>query len=495
MSRFSYGTIKQKWGLMSSRLKNMFKSFGAIDVNERLKIILLALAFLLVIGGYTLVKELKDLVFFTIVGREFLPVAKAFSMIVLIPMVILYSKLVDLLRRSKLLCFYAFLYSIGGLICVYFLGHPEIGLSNTVASQDRLFGWIFYFFFEGYVPFVVSVLWAFVNSVTAPEEIKNNYVVMTASAKIGGALMAAVAWWLCLNVKTVFLFSDVALFQILLTIASLILFTVPLVITYMMRHVPGSYLHGYEAAYLVEKKLEEKEEREAEKESKQKYTLKSLFLRFFKVLYDMFAGLWLLLRYPYVLGIFGMIFFWEIINVIFNFERLCVGQSEAKSLAGFGAYLYEQAFFTQLAGLVFVIFGTRMIVARLGERKSLIAVPVLIGTIIGFYLTFQSATAMSIAYVLMRAVNYAFAYPLRESLYVPTTKAVKFKSKSWIDGFGQKLSKTAGSAYNYFVPAAVLSVSVAFFSIVIFAWIVMANALGRRFEKAVSKNEVIGSNE
>jgi AAA family ATP:ADP antiporter len=87
---------------------------------------------------------------------------------------------------------------------------------------------------------------------------------------------------------------------------------------------------------------------------------------------------------------------------------------------------------------------------------------------------------------------------LRESLYIPATKAVKFKSKSWIDGFGAKLSKTAGSGYNYFThnylaPISILSVNICFFSIVIFAWIVMANALGRRFEKAVKNNEVIGA--
>lgn len=486
----SYEKTKQKRGIMSFRLKNIFGSFGEVDMHERLKVILLSLSFLLVIGGYTLVKELKDSVFLVVVGSKYLPYAKMFSVLFLIPAVVLYSKLVDILRRSDLLCLFAFLYSVGGLVCVYFLGHPEIGLENAVAGPDRLFGWIFYFFLEGYVPFVVSVLWAFVNSVTAPEEIKSNYVIMTASAKVGGALMAAFAWWLCLNAGCAHICSDVALYQVLLVLASLVLLVLPIIITYMMKHVPTTYLHGYEAAYQAEKKIEEQELRSKKTRAG---GIAGSFKSFLSVLYEMFEGAWLLLRYPYVLGIFGMIFFWEIINVIFNFERLCVGHSGTAGLAGFGAFLYEQAFYTQLTGLIFVLFGTRMIVAHLGERKSLIAVPILIGTIIGFYLAFQSVAAMTTAYVLMRAVNYAFAYPLRESLYVPTTKAVKFKSKSWIDGFGQKLSKMAGSWYNVLMPAAALSTSVVFFGIIILAWVVMANALGRRFEKAVTHNEVIGS--
>lgn len=471
---------------LKTKIRNFFRAFTEIDSNERSKVILLSICFFLVIGGYTLIKELKDSVFFSLVGKDWLPLAKMLSMFILIPMVVLYSKLVDVLRRSDLLCFYALVYSMGGLVCVYFLGHPTIGLSNTVASSDRLFGWIFYFFLEGYAPFVVSVLWAFVNSVTAPEDIKNNYMIMTASSKLGGAFLAAIAWWvLTTNTRGAALFSDVAMYQLLLVAASFVLLLVPVVIAYMMKHVPSKYLHGYEAAYRAEQKLEAAEKKEKPRGFKE-------------TLYEMFAGLWLLVRYPYVLGIFGMIFFWEIVNVIFNFERLCVGQSESNSISEFGAFLYQQACFTHLVGLVFVILGTRTLVARLGERRSLIAVPVLIGTVIGCYLLFQSKAAVAIAYVIMRAINYAFAYPLRESLYIPATKAVKFKSKSWIDGFGAKLSKTAGSSYNYvthnyLVPISILSVNIVFFSIVIFAWIVMANALGRRFEKAVKNNEVIGA--
>jgi AAA family ATP:ADP antiporter len=464
-----------------AKISSFFRSLVEVDSNVRAKVILLSICFFLVIGGYTLIKELKDSVFLAVVGKESLPLAKMLSMIVLIPMVVLYSKLVDLLRQSDLLCLYALIYSMGGLACVYFLGHPTIGLSNTDASTTRLFGWFFYFFLEGYAPFVVSVLWAFVNSITAPEEIKNNYIIMTASSKLGGATMAGLAWWLLsTNTRGAALFSEVAMYQLLLIIASFILLLVPVVIAYLMKRVPAQYMHGYEAAYRIELKREAIEEKKTARGFKD-------------TMYEMFAGLWLLLRYPYVLGIFGMIFFWEIINVIFNYMRLCVGQAETNSITEFGAFLYQQACFTHIVGFFFVILGTRTIVARLGERRSLIAVPLLIGTVIGCYLAFQSKAAVAVAYVIMRAINYAFAYPLRESLYIPATKAVKFKSKSWIDGFGAKLSKTTGSAYNYLMPLSILSVNIVFFSIVIFAWVIMANALGRRFEKAVKNNEVIGA--
>ena len=470
---------------MQGGLSNPFKFLNEIEQHERIKIWILAIAFFLIIGGYTLVKELKDFVFISIVGLDKLIEAKWYSMIVLIPMVFFYSKLVDVLRRSDLLVFYVLLYGLGGLICAFYLGHPSIGLVNSVASPDRYFGWFFYFFMEGFSPFVVSVLWAFTNSVTAPQNVKNSYILMAASSKVGGSLMAGIAWWfLSSNACGIIWCDDILMFQLLLVAASCLLLLVPFVIFYLLKKVSKQNLHGYEAAYQVEKRREEKGE---------------VPKGFKGTIYSMFSGLWLLLRYPYVLGIFGMIFFWEIINVIFSYLRLCVGQSETKGVAEFGAFLYQQACLVHVVGFVFVFLGTRTLVAWLGERRSLVAVPLLIGAVIGTYLMFQSIKAVAIAYVIMRAINYAFAYPLRESLYIPTTKAMKFKSKSWIDGFGSKLSKGVGSGYNYIMihlaASSVFMINLAFFSIVIAAWTIMANALGRRFEQAVEKNEVIGADD
>ena len=56
---------------MNFRLTNPFKFLQEIEENQRLKIFLLAVCFFIAIGGYTLVKELKDFVFVSIVGSSF----------------------------------------------------------------------------------------------------------------------------------------------------------------------------------------------------------------------------------------------------------------------------------------------------------------------------------------------------------------------------------------------------------------------------------------
>jgi AAA family ATP:ADP antiporter len=204
----------------------------------------------------------------------------------------------------------------------------------------------------------------------------------------------------------------------------------------------------------------------------------------------------MVIKYPYVMGIFSMIFFWEVINVVFGYQRLGIGQAATSSMSEFSGFLFEQAFFVHLAGLVIVMLGTRTLMNVLGERLSLMLVPASTGVLMVYYLLSNSATAVIIVYVLIRAINYAFSWPLRESLYIITTKDTKFKSKSWIDAFGAKLARGFGAYYNYFAdnlnPSLVLTAHTVFFTSIIGAWLFGAHLLGRRFEKAVKRNEVIG---
>ncbi|MFA6065876.1 MAG: Npt1/Npt2 family nucleotide transporter [Candidatus Babeliaceae bacterium] len=468
---------------MSSQLKSFFKFFVDVEPHERIKVILLTAAFFCAIGGYTIAKELKDSIFVHIVGLEYMPWAKMLSIFILIPPILFYSRLVDILKRSHLLYFYCMLYGIGGLICVYLLGHPTIGLANTDTNPYRLFGWFLYFFIEGYSPFVVSVFWAFTNSITSPKAAKNNYTIMIAGSKFGGMIMSAFAWWLLTYKDSLgqLIYSDVINHQILLGLASCLLLCVPIIINIMITRVPAQYLHGYEAVYKVEK------ERSSHGEP----------TGLIATLTSIVSGLVMIVRYPYVMGMFGMIFFWEIINVVLGYLRLSIGETHASSASALSGFLFKSVLFVHLAGFIIVLFGTRALINFLGERKSLILIPTITGILLTYYLTSQSANAVLIVYILIRSVNYAFAYPLRESLYIPTTKEMKFKSKSWIDAFGAKVAKGCGSYYNVFVSryvstALLTSVHTVFFIGVISMWLLTAQLLGKRFERAVENNEVIG---
>ncbi len=240
---------------MRSQISRAIKSLVDVEPHERLKLFLLTVAFFFVIAAYTIAKELKDSIFVAIVGQLYLPAAKLWTMVALVPAILLYSTLVDRMRRYHLLAFYSSLYAVLGLVFAYFLGHPTIGIPNTDSSPYRLFGWAVYFFVEGYSPFVVSVFWAFANSINNPESAKKNYGLMVSGSKLGGMLSAGLAWMILADLGPFghITINDTVKHQLLLGISSALLAVVPFVILYLQRKVSGRYLHGYEAAYQVEK--------------------------------------------------------------------------------------------------------------------------------------------------------------------------------------------------------------------------------------------------
>ncbi len=459
---------------MLARLKSMMRIFVDVDEHERLKLWLLSVSFFLVIAAYTVARELKNSIFVSIVGREYLPEAKFLSMFILVPLVLLYAKLVDKMRRYHLLSFYCALYGVLGLGFVYFIGHPTIGIANTDTDPHRLFGWFFYYFVEGYSPFVVSVFWAFANSVNSPESAKKSYAPMVSGSKLGGMFGAGIAILLLSANRFGVSISDVGTHQLILAIPSLMLLMVPVLISLLMKRVPGRYLHGYEAVYKVEK--------QKRKEGKSETGI--------------WAGIKLFIKYPYVFGIFCIVFFYEIIITLLGYVQLGIAQQQANNISGVSIYLFEVIFMVHFVGFFISIIGTRFLLQKVGEKRSLLLIPLMSGLLLVYFMFSSSAAAIGIVVVVLKSINYAIGWPLRESLYIPTVKEIKFKSKSLIDSYGSKSGKLTGSYVGKFVgkftPTVATSLYSFFFAILIGIWFVVAFLLGRRFEWAIENNEVIG---
>lgn len=460
---------------MRSRVANMFRSLISIPPHERKKLLFLTITFFCVIAAYTIIKELKDSIFTAVVGRTYIPLAKHMTMLVLIPAILGYSYLVDKLRRYQLLYVYSLIYGILGLVFAYLLSHPTIGLANAATSPYRIFGWIFYFFVEGYSPFMVSVFWAFANSISDPDEAKKNYGLMVSGSKMGGMVSAALAWVILSqsNPFSAYISTDIARHQLLLAFASVMVLIVPFVIKALMNTVSGRYLHGYEAAY----KLEKERAKQGQAET------------------GMFSGLYMFIKYPYLLGIFCMVFFYDVIGSVLSYQRIWIAQEHSTCVSDVSAYLFMTIFYTHLVGFLISLLGTRTLLARLGERRCLMLIPVATGSLL-LFLFAQTQITFLIMFVMIRAINYGFSYPVRESLYIPTLKEIKFKSKSWIDSFGTKFAKSTGSTFNMIVAnlssGAMLMVSAGFFGVIIGIWSVAAWLLGRRYDQVVARNEVIG---
>ena len=447
--------------------------------EEQLKFVLLTFAFMLVIGAYTIAKELKDSVFVNIVGSDYLPKAKMMVILMLVPAALLYSVLVDSLRRYQLFALYCVIFGAISLVMGILLGHPTIGLANMHASPYRIFGWIFYFAFEGFSPYVVGVCWAFANSITSPEEAKGNYVTMVAGSKIGGMLTALFAWKLLQSLGSSWWcdFTGVQAHQILMYVIAGMLLCVPLVLYYMIKAVPGHYLHGYESVYQLEK----------QKSIEGKNST------------GIWTGIKIMAQSPYILGIFGLVFFYETLNVILSFQRILILQGASSSLEHFTASMFEQRFYMHFSGFLISMLGVRYLVRYLGERKSLLMVPACIAVLLIYFMVTYSPESVLLVFIALGSINYSLSHPLRETLFIPATKDIKFKSKAWIDSFGTKFSKMFGSVFNDFsqkiaAPGTFVSnvIYSTFFVGLVSAWFMTAYLLGRTYEKAVNENEIIG---
>lgn len=324
---------------------------------------------------------------------------------------------------------------------------------------------------------MVSVFWAFANSVTSPEKAKQNYGLMVSGSKLGGMLSAGLAWIILShsNPFACWVSSDIARHQLLLAFSALMNLLVPFVVLALVKNVPGKYLHGYEAAYLVEK------ERRRHGEEKT----------------GLFAGLYMFIKYPYLLGIFCMVFFYEVINTVLSYQRVVIAQANATSVSDVSSFLFKIIFITHSIGFLISLLGTKTLLNKLGERLCLILIPVATGLLLFYFMFNYNSWGLLTAFILMRAINYGFSYPVRESLYIPTVKEIMFKSKSWIDAFGSKFAKTGGSSFNMFAiylgQNMIFTAYFFFFASIIGVWVIAAYLLGKRFEKALANNEVIGA--
>lgn len=465
---------------LGTKIRDHVAKLFDVGKDDRLKILFLSIIFLLVVAAYTLIKNLKDSIFVNTVGRTHQPLAKLIVVPALIPIIFFYSRLVDRTRHNQLLGLCALFFGISSLVIGYFIGHATIGLYNPVTNVWRLFGWVVYIFGELFSPFLVSVVWAFINSVTNPESAKNNYALIVASSKVGGICAAGFAWFLfsiSFGAGNLYL-SDVTSHQVVLFAIAVMLLLVPVVLFLMSRFVPHEHLHGYEAAYRLEKQQEEVKEKES---------------------ISVLAGLGLLLRYPYVLGIFSMIFFYEVINAVLVYLRLGVAEAGSSSAAQFSSIIFKIDFFMHATGLLIALFGTRTLLRAFGERICLMLVPLVIGILLLYLMIYPTPTSVALTFIALKSVNYAFSQPVRESLYIPTTTDIKFKVRPWIDAFGGKIAKLGGASFNWMTAwlnnAALLMTQSFFFAGTIGLWFFAALMLGKRFENAIRNNEVIGAEE
>ena len=103
-------------------------------------------------------------------------------------------------------------------------------------------------------------------------------------------------------------------------------------------------------------------------------------------------------------------------------------------------------------------------------------------------------TVLFISLSLLKAMTYSVHDPSKELLYIPTSNAIKFRAKFWIDVVGERISKAIGSAFNTLAKTIEQSVKIGVVPSLVSAfglWLV-CYLVGKQFEKLLKTGKIIG---
>ncbi|MBT3455779.1 hypothetical protein HN446_01835 [bacterium] len=447
--------------------------YGNFESREELKKFgLLAVIFGFTIGVYWVLRPLKDNVFINMVGVDWQPYAKVLSLFFIVPLVILYSKLIDKYPRHKLFYVLAGVYGVLALLFGIAMMHPTLGLANPLTSPWRVLGWAWYVYVESFGSIMVALFWSFAADTTNPESAKRGFPLVALGAQIGGVIGP-------FFVKPIVKQYGSAPCAIA---SAFLIFAIAGMIWIFMKYTPQDQLKGFE------------QKKEAAPKAKPSFL----------------DGIRLICSEMYLLGIFVVVSIYEIIVTVLDFRLKALASSKFSAVVMaanggvldkgmldklLGEFMFSFATWTNFVALICILVGVNTIGRRIGLTASLILTPVLVGLSV---VTLSFYPMLVVAFwivVFSKGINYALNQPSKEQLYITTSKDAKYKSKAWIDMFGSRSSKGIGSLLNmlrkvignsgYAAISTVVSLAL------IFPWIWVAIYIGNRNKKAVQEDKVV----
>lgn len=465
----------------------------SLPIDEALRTMCLASTLFFLIGGYWTLRSLKDPVLTALCGVSAIPKAKMLSVFIVLGVVSVYNRLLDLpnLERHRLFYMFGSFYFVLFASIAVLLTHSTIGLPNQVPSYGRVLGWVSYCGIESFGSVMVSLFWSFANSNFKLETAKASYGLLVATAQLGSILGPTLvsrnaARW---GVPACYFMGAICMLLLQGTMY-----------TYVS-------LYGTEETRAKEEALAEGESAPKKKKAKT----------------GVFEGVRLFAKHNYLKGIFAIscLFMVEVTIVDYtmkvlardHFEGLnpcergmscwdpvadaATGMSESAT-AEFTSFMGLFGQSTNLLSFVLSLFGTSAVIRTLGLRSSLLLFPTLCLAVIIMVRLHPTLYAVFFAMMILKANSYALNNPTKELLYQPTSSAVKYKAKSWIDIFGARGSKALGSvvtnafsdsASNLIQNGSLVGMAVASFLI----W--NARFMGRKFDEYMDSGYVVGGED
>ncbi len=148
---------------------------------------------------------------------------------------------------------------------------------------------------------------------------------------------------------------------------------------------------------------------------------------------NVFAGITLILKSPYILGIALFVFFISTVNTLLYFEQLRLVEVNYPEITDRTRIFARFDWIVQTLTVLSQIFLTGRIARRFGVIALVTAVPlVMVGGFVALAAT-GTLTVLALVWIGRRAMEYAFVRPGREMLWGPLDKETKYKAKNTVD--------------------------------------------------------------
>jgi hypothetical protein len=229
-----------------------------------------------------------------------------------------------------------------------------------------------------------------------------------------------------------------------------------------------------------------------------------------------YEGLILILQHRYTLKLLGVSVLFEIVVTVLDYEFKLMGAHSVEHYTehllldavkeGMDTHYSAEERFANLLGrfgqltnslsLFVALFGFSYLLQRLSVQVALLIFPTILFISVVLSNLVPTLSVMFALLTVLKALIFSLNEPVKELLYQPTSDAIKFKAKAWIDVFGCRLAKAVGSLITGYsagdvrtlraiseIPCLLLAVA-----IIALSW-----SIGNDFNELIDGNLIVGA--
>jgi ATP:ADP antiporter, AAA family len=423
-----------------------------LDERERARALALSALFFLIVAVFWVVKPVKrglllshhdvSVVWWgwTLEAAQLEQLAKGLNMVAALVAVAVFTRLVRVLSRRRLLLV---------LCSACAIAFAAFGV--LVSSPGPVVVWSLYVFGDVYATLMIGAFWALTNDLTTKGEAERSYGLIGLGGVVGGFVGATVVrGWVEATGRGSLLFGC----AVVLVVIALLAVRVDAMAK------PGSPGRGGPLAA---------------------HDGTSAWLE----------GAKLALRSRYLLALMALVSSYEIVSSVVDFQLAATVATAVEGSTEKDAFFGMVGQIVGVASIVVQLVLTSWIMRRLGIGVALLVLPVaVLGGSVGFFVM-PSLVLAAIMSTSDNALSYSVNQSAREALYVPLTRDEKYKAKAFIDMFVQRAAKVGAVVVNLAVAERLGLGRVRWLSLAVIvlvaAWIALARWMASRHAELVSE--------